>query len=78
MEPVSDAHIAFGREVRRRREARKWSQEELSRRAHMHLSYIGQTERGQRNISLTSILRLAEALDTPPEKLVAATGSAGK
>lgn len=36
----------------------------------MHWTFIGQVERGQRNISLHNILRVAEALDVDPGVLV--------
>lgn len=71
MRPLSPAHIAFGDEVRNRRQELEWSQESLSRASGLHLSYVGQIERGQRNLSLTNILKIAAALDTPASKLVA-------
>ena len=40
------------------------SQEKLAERTTLHWSYIGQVERGQRNLSLHNILRIAHALDT--------------
>lgn len=78
MKPLSEAHLAFGREIRRCRLAREWTQEDLSRTSGLHPSYVGQTERGLRNISLTNILQLAEALDTPAEQLVAAASAANR
>lgn len=36
----------------------------------MHWTFIGQVERGQKNLSLHSILRMAEALDLKPEVLI--------
>jgi len=53
---------AFGRAVRRRREALGISQEELADRAGLHRTYIGDVERGERNISLVNIVKLAKAL----------------
>ena len=78
MKPLSEAHIAFGREMRRCREAKSWSQEELSRQSGLHPSYVGQTERGMRNVSLTNILRIADTLGTPAEQLIAAAAAAQK
>ena len=46
------------------------SQEKLAERTTLHWSYIGQVERGQRNLSLHSILRIAHALDTDAGGLV--------
>jgi transcriptional regulator with XRE-family HTH domain len=53
---------AFGRTVRRRREALGISQEELADRAGLHRTYIGDVERGERNIALVNIVKLAKAL----------------
>ncbi|EDN79613.1 hypothetical protein ACTODO_00038 [Schaalia dentiphila ATCC 17982] len=46
------------------------SQEKLAERTTLHWSYIGQVERGQRNLSLHSILRIAHAQDTDAGGLV--------
>ena len=42
----------------------------LAERTTLHWSYIGQVERGQRNLSLHNILRIAHALDTDAGGLV--------
>ena len=47
------------------------SQEELAERAQLHRTYISDVERGARNVSLTSIDRLARALEVPISTLVA-------
>ena len=61
---------AFGRAVRRRREALGISQEELADRADLHRTYIGDVERGERNISLVNIVKLAKALGVRPGTLI--------
>ena len=63
------AQQAFGRAVRRRREALGISQEELADRAGLHRTYIGDVERGERNIALVNIVRLAKALGVRPGAL---------
>lgn len=68
--PLSPATGEFGRRVRARRQQLGLSQEKLAERTVLHWTYIGQVERGQRNVSLHNILRIAEALNTDPAKLV--------
>lgn len=55
----------FGARVRYLREGRGWSQEELADRAELHRTYIGGIERGERNLSLENIHKLADALGVP-------------
>ncbi len=61
---------AFGRAVRRRREALGISQEELADRAGLHRTYIGDVERGERNIALVNIVKLAKALGVKSSSLM--------
>jgi len=46
------------------------SQEELAHRAGLDRSYIVQVERGETNISLLNLVRIAETIEVGPEKLV--------
>lgn len=52
----------FGERVRRAREARGWSQEELGHEAGLDRTYIGGIERGERNLALLNVNKLAVAL----------------
>ncbi len=54
--------IRFGQVVRERRNALGISQEELADRSALHRTYIGQVERGERNISVDNMERLAGAV----------------
>lgn len=65
-----DPRSEFGRRVRRRRKQLGWTLEELADEAEMHWTYVGSVERGERNISLVNIVRLARALGVGPEVLV--------
>ena len=69
--PLSPATAEFGRRVRERRNELGLSQEALADRSELHWTYFGQVERGQVNISLHNILRIAEALEVDAGKLVA-------
>lgn len=60
----------FGAEVRHRRMMLGLSQEDLAGRSDLHRNYIGGIERGERNISLKNILKLAQALETSPGELL--------
>lgn len=70
--PTSDPFAAaFGQAVRDARESLGYSQEELCFRSDLDRTYISGIERGVRNPTLKTIVRLAEALDTKPSKLLA-------
>jgi putative transcriptional regulator len=56
------ARIRFGCVVRERRIAMGLSQEALAEQADLHRTYIGQVERGERNISIDNMERLAGAV----------------
>jgi len=60
-----DIRVRFGRAVRKRRQELGLSQEELADRASIHRTYVGDVERGERNIALQNIEKLAKALDVP-------------
>ena len=52
----------FGARVRELRKAKGFSQEKLAQKSHLHYTYIGAVERGERNPSLLSIQKIAEGL----------------
>ena len=52
----------FGARVRKLRLVRNWSQETLGFRAKIHRTYIGAVERGEQNVSLDNIAKIASAL----------------
>ena len=66
----SSVTIELGRRVRAYRVERGMSQEKLAEKAHVHRTYVGSLERGERNVALINIVRLADALGIDPSELV--------
>ncbi len=60
----------FGEKVREERLKRGLSQEEFATRAGVHRTYIGMIERGEKNITLLNIKKVAKALDLSIDKLL--------
>ena len=60
---------AFGARVRELRVARGISQEVLAHESELARSYVGGVERGERNVSLDNVRRLARALTVPASDL---------
>jgi transcriptional regulator with XRE-family HTH domain len=57
--------VKFGSRVRAERKKISISQEELAARTGLHRTYIGAVERGERNIGLLNVFRIARALGVP-------------
>ena len=60
----------FGSRVREFRTRRGWSQEKLAELCDLHRTYIGGIERGERNVSLENIVKIAKALDITASELL--------
>jgi transcriptional regulator with XRE-family HTH domain len=61
---------AFGDAVRAMRLVNGMSQERLAEAAGIHRTYIGDVERGTRNIALENMARIATALGVPLSRLI--------
>lgn len=60
-----DVLLRFGDTLRNHRGRLGLSQEELAHRAGVHRTYIGMLERGEKNVTLRNIEKLAGALNIP-------------
>jgi transcriptional regulator with XRE-family HTH domain len=67
---MQDWRAILGKNVRRLRQQRGITQEELAFEAKIDLTYMGGIERGKRNPSLLVMARIAEALSVPLPKLL--------
>ncbi|HVU26954.1 MAG TPA: helix-turn-helix transcriptional regulator [Verrucomicrobiae bacterium] len=54
----------LGSQIKVARKSLSWSQEELAYRASLDRSYIGGVERGERNVTFTTLCQIAAALKT--------------
>jgi len=59
---VKDLLVLLGKRVHDLRAAKKWSQEEFAHISGLHRTYIGQIERGEKNISFANLLKVAGVL----------------
>jgi transcriptional regulator with XRE-family HTH domain len=70
-EAKSEAATIFGERVRAARLRLGISQETLAELSDLHWTFVGQVERGTRNLSFHNIIKLAGGLDVDPATLVA-------
>ncbi len=66
--------ISVGETIRRIRLSKNISQEELALLAEVDRSYVGQIERGDSNVAMLTLARLAHALDISLSKLLKEAG----
>nr|WP_181716968.1 helix-turn-helix transcriptional regulator [Psychrobacter sp.] len=62
--------VAFGKRVREVRKARGISQEKLAEMAGIDRSYMGNVERGEKNITLKKIYEICDALQIDIKLLI--------
>jgi transcriptional regulator with XRE-family HTH domain len=68
---MQDWRLTLGRNVRRVRQQKKLTQEQLAFEAEIDLTYVGGIERGRRNPSLLVMARIAKALGVHLARLLA-------
>jgi len=68
---ANDILALVGQRIRSLRKERGMSQEGLGEKGGFHYSYIGQIERGEKNISLLNLAKIADALEVSLSQLFA-------
>jgi transcriptional regulator with XRE-family HTH domain len=71
---TTETRILFARNLRRERLTRGLSQEALADLAGLHRTYVSSVERGERNIAIDNIERLAKALGVKAARLLQGDG----
>ncbi|MFA5340115.1 MAG: helix-turn-helix transcriptional regulator [Candidatus Omnitrophota bacterium] len=66
---MAEINKKVGNNIKLFRKRKGWSQEQLAFEADLHRAYIGQIERGEKNIGLQNLKKIAEALNTDVKKL---------
>lgn len=61
---------SFGQQLRQLRHSKKMTLEQVAEASELHANYVGSVERGERNVSLYNIWRIADSLGFPPEQLL--------
>lgn len=61
--------VKLGERIRAARQELSWSQEDLADKAEIDRSYIGGVERGERNLSFTTLCKIADALNSNVSRL---------
>jgi transcriptional regulator with XRE-family HTH domain len=67
---IHERILALGREIRRRRQAHELTLDQLGEASGLTPNYLGNIEAGQRDPSLSSMIRIAMAFDTPIGELL--------
>ena len=67
---MQDVLVRLGKRFHDLRVAREWSQEEFAHIAGVHRTYIGQIERGEKNISFANLLKLSSVLGVALSELL--------
>ncbi len=71
----SEAQLQLGERVRRLREERGWSQEGFAHEGGLGRSFAGAIERGEKDVRLSTLIKLAKALGVSLSQLLKGIGS---
>lgn len=67
---ATKTRVKLGKKIREFRKKMYISQEELGFRAGLHRTYIGSIERGEQNVSIDNLHKIAKALKVSPKDLL--------
>lgn len=67
---MSEVTAILGQRIRTYRLKKALSQEKLAELSELHTTYIGQLERGEKNPTILSLLKISAALEISIEKLL--------
>jgi|TARA_B100001964_G_C14196180_1_gene583477 transcriptional regulator with XRE-family HTH domain len=67
---MADINKKVGEKIRDYRTKKGWSQEKLALEAELHRAYIGQIERGEKNLGLKNLEKIAKTLEIRSEDLL--------
>lgn len=67
---MAEINKKVGLKIRKYREKKGWSQEQLAFEADLHRAYIGHIERGEKNIGLINLEKIAKALSVEIRELL--------
>jgi transcriptional regulator with XRE-family HTH domain len=70
MQDANTVRKRIGRRVRQLREVRKWSQEELAHQSGLARSFTGAIERGEKDLRITTLVKLANTFKIPVSQLL--------
>ncbi len=54
--------LKVGKNLRKARESRGWSQEEMAARCGVHRTYVGSVERGEYNVTVLTLKKMTKTL----------------
>lgn len=67
----TELQVALGQTIRKLRSEKDYSQESFADAVGLHRTYMGGIERGERNVGVVNLAKIAETLDLPLSALVA-------
>ena len=71
MVSAKDYRVILGTAIREKRKNKCLTQEVLAEKAELHSNYLGRVERGEEDVSLNALRRIAKALNVRIRDLVA-------